>query len=156
MDKLDQRILQHLQRDASVTNQRLSDQVGLSPSACLKRVKRLWKSGVIDRVVALLNLEATGECMHIIVEVTMERDHKQLYRRFEERVVAAPEVKQCYQVTGESDFVLILSVPDLNAYDNFCDSVLYADDNMRKFRTLLSRKRSKFDTSASLADESNA
>lgn len=81
----------------------------------------------------------------------MERDQKRLYKRFEGRALAAPEVKQCYQVTGESDFVLIVSVPDMDAYDRFCDSVLYADDNMRKFRTLLSRKRSKFDTSATLA-----
>jgi Lrp/AsnC family leucine-responsive transcriptional regulator len=147
MDKLDQRILDCLQRDASMTNQALADQVGLSPSACLKRVKRLRESGVIDRVVALLNLEAIGACIHLIVEVTMERDHKKLYQRFEEKVTAAPEVKQCYQVTGESDYVLIVSVPDLDAYDKFCDDVLYADDNMRKFRTLISRKRSKFDTS---------
>ena len=150
MDKLDRRILQLLQRNASVTNQVLADEIGLSPSACLKRVKRLKDSGVIDSVVALLNLEAVGECMHMIVEVTMERDHKQLYRRFEERAVAAPGVKQCYQVTGECDFILIVTVPDLDAYDRFCDSVLYADDNMKKFRTLISRKRSKFDTSTSL------
>ncbi|CAD7850267.1 MAG: Transcriptional regulator, AsnC family [Olavius algarvensis Gamma 3 endosymbiont] len=83
----------------------------------------------------------------------MERDHKRLYKRFQDRAIAATEVKQCYQVTGECDFVLIVSVQDMNAYDRFCDSVLHADDNMRKFRTLLSRTRSKFDTSASLAIE---
>ena len=153
MDALDRRILDFLQRDASVTNQSLAEEVGLSPSACLKRVKRLRESGIIDRVVALLNPEAIGDSLYFIVEVVMERDHKRLYKRFEERVLAAPEVKQCYQVTGEYDFVLIVSVPDLNAYDRFCDSVIFADDNMRKFRTQLSRKRSKFDTSASLALE---
>ena len=153
MDALDHRILECLQRDASVTNQSLAEEVGLSPSACLKRVKRLRESGIIDRVVALLNPEAIGDCLYFIVEVAMERDHKRLYKRFEERALAAPEVKQCYQVTGEYDFVLIVSVPDLNAYDRFCDSVVFADDNMRKFRTQLSRKRSKFDTSASLALE---
>jgi len=153
MDALDRRILDFLQRDASVTNQSLAEEVGLSPSACLKRVKRLRESGIIDRVVALLNPEAIGDSLYFIVEVVMERDHKRLYKRFEERVLAAPEVKQCYQVTGEYDFVLIVSVPDLNAYDRFCDSVVFADDNMRKFRTQLSRKRSKFDTSASLALE---
>lgn len=151
MDTLDRRILDTLQRDASLTNQSLADEVGLSPSACLKRVKRLRATGIIDRVVALLNPEAIGDSLYFIVEVTMERDNKQLYKRFEERALSAPEVKQCYQVTGECDFVLIVSVPDMDAHDSFCDSVLYADDNMRKFRTLLSRKRSKFDTSATLA-----
>lgn len=153
MDALDLRILDCLQRDASVTNQSLAEEVGLSPSACLKRVKRLRESGVIDRVVALLNPEAIGNSLYFVVEVTMERDQKRLYKRFEDRALAAPEVKQCYQVTGASDYVLIVSVPDLDAYDKFCDSVLYADDNLHKFRTLLSRKRRKFDTSATVAVE---
>lgn len=56
-------------------------------------------------------------------------------------------MKQCYQVTGECDFVLIVTVADLDEYDRFCDHVLYGDDNLRKFRTLLSRKRHKFETS---------
>lgn len=147
---LDRRILESLQRDASLTNQDLAEVIGLSPSACLKRVKRLRESGVIDRVVALLNPEAIGACLYMVVEVVMKEDNKQLYQRFEKRVMEAPEVKQCYFVTGECDFVLIVSVPDLDAFDRFCNSVLYADDNMQKFRTMLSRKRSKFDTSAVL------
>ncbi len=151
MDALDHRILDCLQQDASVTNQTLAEQVGLSPSACLKRVKRLHESGIIERIVALLNPEATGQSIYMIIEVTMERDHKGLFKRFEDRALAANEVKQCYKVTGESDFILIVSVPDMQAYDRFCDAVLYADDNMRKFRTLLSRKRSKFDTSMLLS-----
>ncbi|HBR98724.1 MAG TPA: Lrp/AsnC family transcriptional regulator [Gammaproteobacteria bacterium] len=153
LDPLDRRILHALQSNADVTNQALADDIGLSPSACLKRVKRLRAAGVIDRVVALLNPEVTGEWLYLVVEVTMERDHKTLYQRFENRVLAASAVKQCYQVTGECDFVLIVSVPDMNAYDQFCDAVLYADDNMKKFRTLISRKRSKFDTSAGLNDQ---
>lgn len=84
----------------------------------------------------------------------MERDKRDLYRRFERRVVEAPEVTQCYQVTGESDFVLMLTVRDMEEYDRFCNEVLYADDNLKKFRTLLSRKRSKFDTATVLPRES--
>lgn len=96
--------------------------------------------------------EAAGACLHVVVEVVMERDDRRLYRRFEERVRAAPEVKQCYVVTGDVDFVLIVAVADMDAYDRFCTEVLYADDNMRKFRTLLSRRRTKFDVSVPLAD----
>ena len=150
MDAIDRRILDCLQQDAGGTNQALAERVGLSPSACLTRVKRLRADGTIDAVVALLNPEAVADCLHVVVEVTMERDDRRLYRRFEARVLAAPEVKQCYMVTGECDFVLILSVPDMDAYDRFCDSVLYADDNLRKFRTLVSRRRTKFDTSVPL------
>ena len=147
MDALDRRLLGRLQRDADVTNQALADEIGLSPSACLKRVKRLREAGTIDRIVALLGTDAVGTELHIVVEVTMERDRADLYRRFEERVLGAPEIKQCYVVTGECDFVLIVSVPDMDAYDRVCDAVLYADDNVRKFRTLVSRRRTKFDTS---------
>lgn len=150
MDALDLRILDCMQHDAGITNQVLAEQVGLSPSACLTRVKRLKRSGVIDRVVALLDPSVISPCMYMVVEITMERDDKKLYRRFEKSVLAAKEVKQCYKVTGECDFVLIVAVPDMDAYDQFCDSVLYADDNMRKFRTLISRKRSKFDISETL------
>ncbi|MHB0774228.1 Lrp/AsnC family transcriptional regulator [Halomonas sp. WWR20] len=152
MDNLDRRILERLQRDAGVTNQALADEVGLSPSACLKRVRRLREAGIIEREVVLLSPEAMGRCLHIVVEITMERDRKSLYKRFLDRALAASEVKQCYQVTGECDFVLIVTVPDMDAYDRFCDTVLYADDNVRKFRTLLSRKRCKFDTTAVLPD----
>ncbi len=151
LDAMDRRILEQLQQDAALTNQDLADTVGLSPSACLKRVKRLRESGVIDRVVALLNPEAIAACMYMVVEVIMKVDDKKLYARFEKRAIAAPEVKQCYKVTGETDFILIVSVPDLDAYDRFSNAVLYADSNMKKFRTILSRKRCKFDISTALA-----
>ena len=150
MDAIDQRILDRLQQNADVTNQALAEQIGLSPSACLKRVRRLHESGIIDRIVAVLNPQVIAESLYLIIEVTMERDNKRLYKRFEDRAIARSEVKQCYQVTGEIDFILVVSVPDMQAYDRFCDAVLYADDNMRKFRTLLSRRRSKFDTSTTI------
>lgn len=146
MDRLDLRILDVLQKDSRVTNHALANAVGLSPSACLKRVKRLWEAGVIERQVALLAPDKLGMALHMVVEVIMERDHKALYQRFLQRVEAAPEVTQCYQVTGEVDFVLIVLVPDMESYDRFCDAVLYAEPNVRKFRTLISRKRSKFET----------
>lgn len=101
MDRLDLRILDRLQRDASLTNQALAERVGLSPSACLKRVRRLKARGIIQREVAILAPEAFGASLHMVVEVTMARDDKPLYRDFVRRVEAAPEVTQCYQVTGK-------------------------------------------------------
>lgn len=152
MDRLDLKILDALQNDGSLSNLALANDVGLSPSACLKRVQRLRKQGLIEREVVLLSPQKLGVSLHMVVEVTMERDRKDLYQRFLKRALAAPEVKQCYQVTGEVDFVLIVDVADMTAYDRFCDAVLYADDNMRKFRTLISRKRSKFDTRVTLPE----
>ncbi len=156
LDRLDLRILDCLQNEGGITNQELANKVGLSPSASLKRVRRLREKGIIERDVVLLAPEKLGPTLHMVVEVIMERDDKALYQRFLKRALAAPEVKQCYQVTGEVDFVLIVIVADMERYDLFCDRVLYADSNMRKFRTLISRKRAKFDTRVTLpADESS-
>ncbi|WP_409523536.1 Lrp/AsnC family transcriptional regulator [Nitrincola sp. MINF-07-Sa-05] len=149
-DRLDLRILDCLQNDSSLTNHELANRVGISPSASLKRVRRLRENGVIEREVVLLAPEKLFPTLHMVVEVIMERDHKPLYQEFIRIAVAAPEVKQCYQVTGEVDFVLIVMVADMNAYDQFCDRVLYSHPNMKKFRTLISRKRNKFDTSVTL------
>ncbi|MCZ4306629.1 Lrp/AsnC family transcriptional regulator [Zoogloeaceae bacterium G21618-S1] len=146
LDRLDRRILDILQHDARLTNQKLAEVIGLSPPACLKRVKRMTEQGYIRRQVVLLDPERVGPLLHIVVEVTMERDRKDLYQRFLGRAMAYAAVKQCYQVTGEIDFVLIVVVQTMEAYDQFCDEVLYADDNLRKFRTLVSRFRNKFDT----------
>src|SRR5690606_8783026 len=108
--------------------------------------------GVIAREVALLAPERLGQLLHVVVEVQMERDRKDLYAAFLQRVQNAGEVKQCYQVTGEIDFVLIVVVPDMDAYDRFCDKVLYSDPNLHKFRTMISRFRNKFDTSLDVED----
>lgn len=152
MDRLDRRILECLQRDAGTTNQALAERVGLSPSACLARVRRLRESGTIERTVALLDPAAAGPRVELVVEVFTERDDRALFERFERAAREAPEVRQCYRVTGDSDFVLIVSVPDMDAYDAFCDRVLYGDSNMAKFRTLVVRRRAKFDPFVPLGD----
>jgi Lrp/AsnC family leucine-responsive transcriptional regulator len=146
LDRTDKRLLALLQADAGQTNLRLAEQVGLSPPACLKRVRRLEDEGVIRRRVALVDPDKIGPLIHIVVEVTMERDRKVLYQQFMDRAQTQPALKQCYRVTGEVDFVMILVVPDMAAYDHFCDAVLFADPNVRKFRTLVSRFRAKFET----------
>lgn len=150
IDALDRRILDYLQQDAGITNQLLADQVGLSASACLKRVQRLREQGVIEKVVAVLDPGKLGPCLHIVVEVTMTKDDIHLYRRFESAMNDTLAVKQCYRVTGECDFVLIVIVQDMDEYDRFCDDVLYVEPNLSKFRTMVARKRSKFDSSTVL------
>lgn len=149
-DNTDRRILSILQEDSRITNVALADAVGLSPPACLKRVRQLRAQGVIEREVAILNPKVAGISITMLVEVEMERDRADLNQAFLKRIDASPEVTQCYQVTGEVDFILIVSVPDMEAFQAFAERVLYADTNMRKFRTLISMKRNKFKTSIPL------
>ncbi|MES9856678.1 MAG: Lrp/AsnC family transcriptional regulator [Sedimenticola sp.] len=150
LDHLDRRILNQLQRNNRISNQTLAEQVGLSPPACLRRVRHLRESGIIEQEVALLNPEAVGRLINIIVEVEMERDQQDLLDQFRKAIEQASEVSQCYVVTGEVDFILIVSVADMQAYEAFTQRVLHSQPNLRKFRSLISLRRIKFDTAVEL------
>ncbi len=152
LDRMDKAILRQLQRDAAITNLQLAEIVGLSAPACLKRVKRLQKEGVIQRQVALLNPDSFGPCLHILVEVTMQSDRRELNAAFIQKLKHMPQVKQCYEVTGEVDFVLLVQVPDMPSYQQFCEALLYSNPNMKAFTTLISMNRIKYDTSLTIAD----
>lgn len=146
LTSIDRHLLRLLQRNNKITNVALAEQVGLSPPACLKRVNHLRSSGVIQQDVSILNTKNAGFGVTMIIEVEMERDQQDLNRCFVSRVKAAEEVSQCYQVCGEVDFVLIVNVIDMEAFQKFAQDVLYAEPNMRKFRTLISMNTDKFTT----------
>lgn len=150
MDNLDKKILNQLQIDNTLTNAGLAESVGLSPPACLKRVARLRSTGIIESEVAILDPKRVGHKINVIVEIEFERDRPDLYRHFLDLVSAASEVSQCYQVTGEVDMILVVSVPDMDAYDGFVHRVLYAEPNLKKFKTLISLRREKFQTAIKL------
>lgn len=150
LDEIDKRILRVLQKDNKITNTALADMISLSPPACLKRVKALYEKGVIEKSVAILNPHLIGEGIVIIVEVEMERDRRDMNELFIKRIQASPEVTQCYQVTGEVDFVLIVNVANMKMFKDFSNRVLYGETNMRKFRTLISMTRNKFSTEIAL------
>lgn len=150
IDALDRKILIELQKNNRIANVDLAAEVGLSPPACLKRVKRLRQSGVISRDVAIVDPQLAGNRLNLIVSVEMERDRADIYQRFSKAVLNAPEVTECYQVSGETDFVLIVSVADVAAYEEFIERVLHKDPNIRKFRTAISIRRVKYTTAMHL------
>ncbi len=150
LDRLDRSILNILQRDSRISNLALAEQVGLSPPACLRRVRRLREEGVIMAEVALINPRMVGRNINIIVEVEMVRDQLDIYDAFKRKMDGAPEVTQCYQVTGEVDFLLMLMVEDMESYEAFTRKYLSTDANLSKFRTLISLRRDKFSTAIPL------
>ncbi|REG83211.1 Lrp/AsnC family transcriptional regulator [Marinomonas pollencensis] len=147
LDSIDIRILKELQRDADQTNLALAETVGLSAPACLKRVHKLKAEGVIERVVAVVSAQAIGRRLNMVVEVEMSSDDMRLANQFINAIDQSPEVKQCYKVTGSVDFVLIVNVADVFEYDAFCQRVIYAQEGMKKFTTLISLRCTKFDLS---------
>ena len=116
LDRIDRQILEILQRDGRMTNQALSERVSLSPRACLERVRRLEKSGVISGYMALIEPRKLGGLLTIVVEVSLRDQSQATHARFEQRMRACPEVIECFLVSGQSDYVLRLACASLDQY----------------------------------------
>lgn len=120
LDRLDHRILQLLQVDAGLSNLELAERVGLSPTPCARRVKRLITEGVITRQVAMVDPKKLGLNLTAHISVTMDRHTPDRFSLFEQRVSELPEVVDCCVVTGQSaDYLLKAVVRDMDHYEQF-------------------------------------
>ena len=150
MDRIDRKLLNLLQQDASRTNVDLADAVGLSPSSCLRRVQRLRTSGIIDRIVARLNPAKTGRVLKALVTVELKLHGDHHMRRFLALATAEPAVSQAYAVTGETDVVLILSLRDMDEFDALCDRLFRYQTNVGRFFTMMVIRTAKDETAIPL------
>lgn len=120
LDRIDKHILSLMQRNGRISNLELAEQVGLSPTPCSRRVKRLEESGIIDRHVTLLNAEALDLNLTAMVSIAMDRHTPERFENFEKAVASFPEVLECSIVTGQSaDFLLKVVVKDMRHYEQF-------------------------------------
>ena len=115
-DRIDRRILEILQVEGRITNQELSERISLSPRACLERVRRLERAGIISGYMALLEPRKIGGLLTIVVEVTLKDQTQATHARFEQRARASAEVIECFLVSGQCDYVLRLACRDLDHY----------------------------------------
>lgn len=122
-----------MQEDASRTNTDLAEEVGLSPSSCLRRVRRLKSAGVIDRVVALLSPARIGRSMKAIVTIELEHHGEQYMRRFLELVAGEPAVVQAYGVSGDSDVILMLRLANMEEFDVLCERLFRDHSNVVRY-----------------------
>lgn len=116
IDQIDRTILGVLQKNGRLSNVQLAEQVGLSESACLRRVRLLEQSGIIDRYVMLINQSAIGKPGTVFVRVTLEGQQKEKLQEFEEMVAAVPEVMECYLMSGDFDYLLRVIIKDNSDY----------------------------------------
>ncbi len=144
LDATDRRLLEVLQDDCALTNDALAHRVHVSPATCLRRVRRLVESGVIERRIAIVSHEALGHGLTAVLEVSLVQQAAESLSAFEERVAAEAEVQQCYRVSAGPDFILVVHVRDMPAYHAFVHRVLTTDANVRNVRSFFSIKRSKF------------
>lgn len=150
MDRIDRKILNLMQRDAARTNADLADEVGLSPSTCLRRVQRLKKSGVIDRIVAMLNPARAGRGIKALVTVELKLHGEQHMRRFLDMAVAEEAVFGAWSVTGETDVVLMLRLVDMEEYDALCERLFRDQTNVARFFTMMVIRTAKEETAIRL------
>ncbi len=120
LDRIDRHILKLMQTNARISNLELADQVGLSPTPCSRRVKRLEESGLIAGHVTLLNPDALGLDLTAIIGISMDRHTPDRFENFEKAITQMPEVIECSIVTGQTaDFLLKAVVRDMHHYEKF-------------------------------------
>ena len=124
MDSINTRILHELGRDGRISNIDLADRVGLSPSACLRRVQELEKSNVITGYRAVLNKEALGKGFVALVAVGLNDHSTKSQEAFERAMVRSPVIAECHNITGSIEYFLRVECADLAAYKHFHSEVL--------------------------------
>ncbi len=153
LDELDLRILEQLQQDSSLTNQDLAGKVHASPPTCLRRVRRLVSEGVVEKQVAILNPEKTGNSLTAIIEITLDVQTAGHLDAFEAGVAQEPAILQCYRVSPGPDFIVIAQVSDMPAYHAMAHRVFTSQANIRNVRSFFSIHRSKFETRIALPEK---
>ena len=143
LDSFDRKILTHIQRNARLTAADLSQLVGLSPSACHRRLSALRDAGVIQAEIAIIDPKAVGSRITMIVTVTLEREQSDVISEFKRACRENVEITQCYYVTGQSDFVMVLTSKSMEAYDAFVERFLFSNRNVRRFETMVVMDRVK-------------
>ncbi|WFF41531.1 Lrp/AsnC family transcriptional regulator [Salinicola endophyticus] len=133
LDRLDVAILTELQRDGRITNAQLADRVGLSPSPCLSRVKRLQQAGYIESYHARLNLARLGPSMTLFVEITLSNHRRDSFQRFEAAMADTPEVMECHLVSGGYDYLLRMLVPRLSEFQRLMERWLAQDVGIARY-----------------------
>lgn len=119
LDAIDRKILATLQRDGRISIADLAQQVGLSPSPCLRRVRLLEEAGVIARYVAMVDQQAVGLPVSVFVSIKLESQREEALTKFGKSIERWPEVLECYLMTGPRDYLLRVVVSDLSAYERF-------------------------------------
>jgi DNA-binding Lrp family transcriptional regulator len=150
LDAIDWNILERLQADARISNVKLAEAVNLSPSPCLARVRELEAGGYIDKYVTLLNPLKIGLTVSVFIQVTLEKQVEKQLGGFEAAIQKRPEVMECYLMTGDSDYLLRVVVPDIQALERFIVDHLTKIPGIANIRSSFALKQVKYQTALPL------
>jgi DNA-binding Lrp family transcriptional regulator len=150
LDATDLRILAELQTHGALSNVELARRVHLSPSPCLARVKALEHNGVIDRYVALDNAAALGLGLNVFISISLKEQSKAALAEFEQRIAEHDEVMECYLMTGDSDYLMRVALPDIAALEKFILEQLTPIPGIEKIRSSFALKQVRYKTALPL------
>jgi len=151
LDHYERSILIALQEDGRLTNQDLARRVGLSPSACWRRVKRLEDAGVILRYTAILDPKKVGLGETVFAHVSMVRHSRTSAIEFAELMREQPEVMECFFTTGAADIILRVATPSVAAYDDFLENVIFNASGVSQVHSDFALRQIKYETALPLA-----
>ncbi|MEX2172126.1 MAG: Lrp/AsnC family transcriptional regulator [Pirellulales bacterium] len=148
--EVDVQILTRLQQNARLSNLALANAVGLSPSACLRRVRALEEQGYVRKFVTLLDPVRLGLGASIFIQVSLEKKDEPTLRGFEQAIAARSEVVECYLMTGDSDYLLRVVVPDVHAFERFLMEHLTKIRGIASIKSSFALKQVKYTTALPL------
>ena len=150
LDAVDLRILSELQADASLSNVDLAKRVHLSPSPCLARVKALEARGLIRQYVALLDAKQLGLLLNVFISISLKQQTRAALEAFEREICAHDEVMECYLMTGDTDYLIRVAVPDMAALEHFIIEQLSPMKQVEKIRSSFALKQVRYKTALPL------
>jgi DNA-binding Lrp family transcriptional regulator len=143
LDEFDRKILRHVQRNNQLTSAELADLVGLSPTSIQRRLIKLRASKVIEADISIVSPKAVDRPLIMLVAVQLARERSDIIDRFKRAVRERPEVMSAYYVTGETDFVLVVSAIDMDDYEAFTRDFFYNNTDIKGFKTTVVMDRIK-------------
>lgn len=143
LSKQDLKILELLQIDVKTSVERLSEEVGLSTASIQRHLKRLRDNKVIAQEVAIISPNAVNQSMTFIISVQLNRNYNDCFNYFKNKVKKNNNIQQCYYITGEADFVLIVTAQDMENFEEFTQSFFFSDIAVLHFKTSVVMGRTK-------------
>lgn len=148
MDSFDIKILNIVQRDNRLSAEKIGEQVGLSASAVQRRLKRLRDDGIIEADVAIVSPQAAGRTLTAIVGIIIDKERPLLatLKEFKDLMLNTPEVMQCYDVTGEFDFIVVVTAKHMQEFEVISRKLFMENPNVRRYKSSLVVRRVKSGT----------
>ena len=143
IDSFDLKILKLIQENNKMTSEILAKEVGLSSSACQRRINSMRKEGVIEKDVSIINRKIIGRKITIVVQVLSDKEGVEYDEEFKKTMIKAPEVMQCYYVTGDYDYVLVATFKDMEEYEIFTKKYFLNNSNIKRFSSMVVMNRVK-------------